>query len=431
MQRTYIDALEMDKVQKVQGFVEAIRDQKSMQFIILKDITGKIQITVDKNAQPEIAEIFSHLTVQSVITVEGNVIENKAVKVGGKELLPTSVVVESVADNLPINEETNLDMRLDYRWLDLRSEEKTLIFQIGTEMEKAMREYFYKNNFIEIHSPKIISTPSESGAELFSMKYFGQQAYLAQSPQFYKQMAMASGFDKIFEVGPVFRANPSFTSRHDTEFTMLDVEMSYIDNHEQLMQFEENWLVYVLTKIKEKYGEKIKEMYGAEIVIPKVPFPRIPMAEAEKILLEMGHELPPANKGDLDSVGEKLLAQYVKEKYGHEFVFVTDYNTKVRPFYHHRDPKTGLTMSYDLLFKGLEITTGAVREHKYDVLLAQTIEKGLSVKNTQFYLDFFKYGCPPHGGFGFGLSRLLMLILNISNVREVTYIYRGPTRLKP
>jgi len=431
MQRTYLKDVKNGEECLIEGFIETIRDQKSMQFIIIKDISGKIQVTVDKAKSPEVAQTFSSVTVQSVVKIEGKVIENVCVKVGGKEFIPTSVVVLSVAENLPINEETALDMRLDYRWLDLRSDKKTFIFQLQTAIEHYMRDYFLNNNFIEIHSPKLIASASENGSELFGLKYFGQQAYLAQSPQFYKQMAMASGFDRVFEIGPVFRANPSFTSRHDTEFTMLDVEISYIEDVAKVMEFEQNWIVNTLTKIKALYGDKVKELYGLDIEIPTVPFPVVTCKEAEEILKGLGHELPKENHGDLDSQGEKLLYQYIKEKYNHDFVFIRDYDPKARAFYSKRDEKTGLAMAYDLLFKGLEITSGACREHRYEQIKNQIIESKMSVETNHFYMEFFKYGCPPHGGFGFGLSRFTMLLLGIPNVREVTYIYRGPNRLTP
>jgi len=193
-----------------------------------------------------------------------------------------------------------------------------------------MREYWTKNNFIEIHTPKLVGAPSESGAELFSLDYFERKAYLAQSPQFYKQMAMASGFERIFEIGPVFRADPSFTSRHMTEFTGVDMEMSWIDSHEDVMASEEQWLNYVYTRVKEQYGDAIKEQFGIDLVVPTLPFPRIPMKEAVEILKGRGW-VPADKKGDIDPAGEREIAAYVKEKYNHDFVFLTDWPIGVRP----------------------------------------------------------------------------------------------------
>jgi len=244
--------------------------------------------------------------------------------------------------------------------------------------------------------------------------------------------AMAAGFDRIFEVGPVFRANPSFTSRHDTEFTSIDVEISWIESHEDIMQLEEEWLQYVLSAIKNKLEPAITKYYKVPVTVPTLPFPRITMEEAYIALKQMGYQVTRAAKGDLDPEGERILSQYIKEKFNHEFVFVTDYPASVRPFYHMRQTNNpNLTKSFDLLWNGLEITTGAQREHRYDVLIEQVLNKNLTLPSLQHYLDFFKFGCPPHGGYGFGLSRMLMILLGIKNVREATYVYRGPNRLFP
>ena len=275
-----------------------------------------------------------------------------------------------------------------------------------------------------------MSTPSESGAELFEVKYFERKAYLAQSPQFYKQMAMASGFEKVFEIGPVFRANPSFTSRHDTEFTGYDIELSFIESHYDVMAEEEQWIAAMMKAAKEKYGEEIKRVFGREMVVPRIPFPKVTLAEAKATL--KGLNVPSESNGDLSPEEERQLGEYIKEKEGHEFVFITDYPKEFRAFYHMRYADNPMiTKGFDLLFNGLEITTGAQREHRYDVLVEQAKEKGLTLDSITFYLNFFKYGCPPHGGLGFGPSRFLMKMLGLSNVREVTYLYRGVKRLEP
>jgi aspartyl/asparaginyl-tRNA synthetase len=316
--------------------------------------------------------------------------------------------------------------------MDLRRPVNALLFRIETAVVRTMREYWLKNNFIEMHSPKLMGSPSESGAELFTVDYFERKAYLSQSPQFYKQMAMAAGFERIFEIGPVFRADPSFTSRHMTEFTGVDVEFSWIDSHNDVMAFHENWLQYVYQVVKDEFGPAIQQNFNKELVVPEVPFPKLAMAEAYAILKEKDYKLPPERKGDIDPGGERLLGEYVKEKYNHEYVFITDWPISVRPFYHMRHPdRPELTRSFDLLGTGLEVTTGAQREHRYDVLVKQAQEKGLGLEAIQFYLDFFKYGCPPHGGFGLGLSRLMMIMLGLPNIREAVYLFRGPTRLNP
>jgi len=421
------------------GWVDAVRNQKRMGFIILRDPTGLAQITIDKERRPDFQELLRQLTPESVIRIRGTVVENPQVKLGGLEIIPKEIEIEASADtNLPIpirGKPASLELRLNWRFLDLRRPENFLIFQVQTALEHAMREYWIKEGFVEIHSPKIMGTPSESGAELFEIaNYFGRQAYLAQSPQLYKQYAIASGFPRVFEIGPVFRANPSFTSRHDTEFTSIDVEIGFIRSHHDVMAFEEKWLTYALEKVAEKYNQLLEKFYGTKIVVPSIPFPKITMEEAQRILKEkIKHTPPPDTKpGDLDPEGERLLGEYVKKEYGHEFVFVIDWPTTVRPFYHMRHPDNpSLTKSFDLLWKGLEITTGAQREHRYEVLVAQAKEKGINLESLNFYLEIFKYGVPPHGGYGFGLTRTLMQIFNLKNVREVTFLYRGPNRLTP
>lgn len=419
---------------KICGFVETIRDQKKRQFLVIRDHSGQVQVIHEKRGEEDaIASRISTMCTESTVCVIGTVVANEIVKLGGMEITLESIeIIGPACLHVPINDQSSLDSRLDWRFLDLRRPQNMLIFQIQTAAEHAMRCFWRERGFIEVHSPKLMETASESGAELFKMEYFGTTAYLAQSPQFYKQMAMSAGFDRIFEIGPVFRANPSFTSRHDTEFTSIDVELSWIDSHEDVMQLEEEWLRHVLLSLQKEFGTRIKETYGVDVVVPEIPFPRVTMEEAYAILKEQGYAVTRAEKGDLDPEGERVLTCYIKEKFGHEFVFVTNYPTSVRPFYHMRQPDNpGLTKSYDLLWKGLEITTGAQREHRYDVLLRQVEEKGLSVEPLQHYLDFFKFGCPPHGGYGAGLTRLLMTLLEFKNVREVTYLYRGPNRLAP
>ncbi len=440
MQRTYIHDLNdhLDQEVKVQGWLQTLRDQKKMQFLILRDRTGLVQVAHYRPANAEMADLISSLGSESALTITGKVVKNEIVKLGGLEIQLQDLKVENAAEIPmpydPFDEENvpAVDFRMDWRYLDLRRPQNLLIFEVQTTLEHAMREFWLQNHFMEIHSPKIMGSPSESGAELFQLDYFEGKAYLAQSPQFYKQMGMAAGFERVFEVGPVFRADPSFTSRHMTEFTGLDMEMSWIDSHEDVMAFTEQWLQYAYQQVKEKHGKQIEEIFGFELQVPQVPFPRITMKEAMLALKKVGYELPPEKKGDLDPGGERALAQYVKDQFDHDFFFLIDWPIEVRPFYHMRHPEDGsLTRSFDLIAGGLEIATGAQREHRYEVLKKQALEKGLGLENIEFYLNFFRFGCPPHGGFGMGLSRLLMVLLQIQNIRETVYLFRGPNRLHP
>jgi aspartyl-tRNA synthetase len=417
----------------VRGWVQAVRDQKRMQFVILRDESGLAQAVLAKAEPPgELNQTISALTVESAVSVTGTVVADDRVKLGGLELRIEQLTVEALAEpELPIAEDSALDKRIDWRYIDLRRPDRRLIFEVQTTVEHAMRELWRRERFIELHTPKLMGSASESGAELFKVEYFEGEAFLAQSPQFYKQMAMAAGFGKVFEVGPVFRANPSFTSRHDTEFTSVDVEISWIDSHEDVMAFEERWLAHVLATVKDVHGEQIESTFDTEVVVPELPFPRVRLEQAKEMLREQGHE-PPGQGHDLDPPSERALSAIVKQQYGHEFAFVTDYPTTVRPFYHMRHPdQPTLTKSFDLLWRGIELTTGAQREHRYEQLLAQAHDKGVDTDSIQYYLDFFRFGAPPHGGFGFGLTRLLMQLLGQDSVREVTFLYRGPHRLEP
>ncbi len=415
------------------GWVETLRDQKRIQFIIIRDESGSVQVTYPRPSEEDaLADQVSGLTHGSFVIVKGQLKHDERVKLGGIEILLEGLeVVSASLPDSPIAEDTSIDKRLDWRFIDFRRPELNLMMQVQTTIEQAWREHWLANDFVEIHSPKLMASPSESHAELFKLEYFEGHAYLAQSPQFYKQMAMSAGLNRVFEIGPVFRADPSFTSRHATEFVSIDMEMSWIDSHEDVMSFQEELMVKAITAVKEKHGERIKELYEIDIEIPSTPFPRIPLAEAHEIIEKRGYKVPRTD-GDLDPEGERQISQYAKEELGHEFVFLTDYPKHIRPFYHMRhEGNDALTKSYDLIWKGTEITTGAQREHRIEVLEAQAKDKGLDPEGLDFYMDFFRYGVPPHGGFGMGLTRVVMLMLELPNIREASFLFRGPNRLQP
>ena len=311
----------------------------------------------------------------------------------------------------------------------MRNEKNMLARQVESCMQEGMKEFLYQNKFTEIHTPKLIGTASESGSSVFEVKYFEDKAYLAQSPQFYKQMAMAAGIERVFEVAPCFRAENSNTNRHATEFTSFDLEFSYIDSFEDVMDLEEDLLIAGLTKVKENYGDKILELFGREVIIPTKPFPRIKLKDLYQELHERyNFDIPTEDVGDMNAEAEKLTYQLAKDKYNSEFMFITDYAATKRPFYHMRD-ENGVLQGYDLIWRGAEITSGAQREHRYPELVKNAKEKGLG-KDVEFYLQFFKYGCPPHGGFAIGVDRLTMLLLGLT-IKETEFVFRGPNRLNP
>lgn len=431
-----LDLLGNDKPLKIQGLVGKIRNQKNVYFFDLQDHTWSVQCIVWKpDARDEISSAISELSKWSAVTVRGTLKkgENAQAK-NGFEIQVTDISVDGIAkQDYPIQPTSSLESKMDSRHISLRDPESRLIFQIQTALEESLRDYWTKRWFIEIHSPKLMWSQSESGSELFKLEYFWKKtAYLAQSPQFYKQLAMTAGFDKVFEIWPVFRANPSFTSRHDTEFTMIDVEMSWVESHEDVMRVEETMLRKLLTDLKERYGDAIEQIFWEKINIPETPFPRIPLQEARRIVLEKyWHDI--SHTEDLDPEGERLMFRYVNEEFGHDFAFITDYPTSVRPFYHMRYPdRPDVTKSFDLLWKWLEITTGAQREHRVDILTQQVDEKWLlDQEGIQNYLKFFANGAPPHGWFWLWLTRMLMILLWKKSVREVTYLYRWPNRLTP
>ena len=423
----------------VAGWVETVRDQKKVQFVVLRDESGAVQLVNPRTVgddgvvvADEPAVTISGLSQGTFVRATGELKHDERVKLGGIEIRLSSLEVETAAiPETPIAADSGIDKRMDWRFLDLREPRHNLIFRVQTTFEHALRQYWVDNGFVEIHTPKLMASASESRAELFELPYFETTAYLAQSPQIFKQMAQAAGFCRVFEIGPAFRADPSFTSRHATEFTSVDTELSWIDSHEDVMKVHEDLLVAGFTAVKEKHGDEIERLFGVEVTVPSRPFPRIPLAEAKRIVAERGYEIP-REDDDMDPEGERQISAYVKETYGHEFVFLTDYAASIRPYYHMRHPEDpSITRSYDLIFNGVEISTGAQREHRVDILEQQAAEKGLSVEELEDVLAFFRYGIPPHGGFGMGLARVLMLMLHLANLRETTYLFRGPTRLTP
>ncbi|NYZ79787.1 aspartate--tRNA(Asn) ligase [Candidatus Micrarchaeota archaeon] len=411
------------------GWAQNIRILGKIAFIKLRDREGLSQVTIP--ADNKNFETVKSITPESVLAVSGGV-KASAQSQNGWELIPIKIEMLSKASvPLPIDFSgkinTSLDKRIDHRYLDVRNPKSLLIFKVLSATEIAMKEYCVEKGFMEINTPKFMASASETGAELFEVKYMNKKAYLAQSPQLYKQMAMASGFDKVFEQAPVFRANPSHTSRHDTEYTSFDVEIAFVDSSEDIMKFEEEWLAYVFKKVKEKYGAEIKEAFGFEIEVPKVPFPRMTMKEALKAV----HGLEKADEfGEFDSDGEKKLGEYVKKKFKSDFVFLTEFPYDARSFYiMKKDEKT--SFGYDLIYKGLEITSGGQREHHYETLVKQVKEKGLDPNSIKDYGEMFKYGVPPHGGFGLSPTRVVMQMLNLENVREATFLPRDTDRLTP
>ena len=429
MERTLIKNLEEEKESLIKGHINKIRDTKYMIFIVLEDRSGFIQVSIEKEGNEELVKKLDGVLKDSIMEAKGVMKLSEYVKQGGKEFIPTDINILSYAEASPLEEGANLDTRLDYRWIDLKTEKNQLMLKIQSTLVEGMREYLYKEDFTEIHTPKLIGTASESGSEVFEVSYFDRKAYLAQSPQFYKQMAIVSGLERVFEVAPAFRAENSNTYRHATEYTSFDVEFAYINSYEDVMDLEEDLIIAGLTKVKEKYEKEINDIFNTEVIIPTKPFPRIKLQDLYKELHDRyGYEIPTEDIGDMNAETEKLTSKFAVEKYGNEFIFITDYSKTKRPFYHMRDNDKPL--GYDLIWRGTEITSGSQREHRYEELKKNAEEKGLT-KDVEFYLEFFKSGCPPHGGFAIGVDRLTMLLLGLPSLKETMFVFRGPNRLNP
>ncbi|HIQ49797.1 MAG TPA: aspartate--tRNA(Asn) ligase [Nanoarchaeota archaeon] len=418
----------------VAGWVREIRDFGKLKFIILADREGEVQITAKANeVESEILEIIDKLGKEDVIVVKGNVRENEKAP-GGKEIVPEKIEILNTSERvLPLEirskAKAELSTRLDNRFLDLRKKEVLAIFKIRSQVANAIREFFHENGFIEIHTPKIVASATESGANVFPILYFEKEAFLAQSPQFYKQACVVGGFEKVFEIAPAFRAEKHHTIRHLTEYTSVDAEIGFIKSHEDVMKVVENLIKYIFEKVLERCKKELN-MLNVELSVPKLPIKRITMREAYKLLEKEGYSVEYGD--ELNTEAEKLFGKIVKEKFGTDFVFLTEFPWKVRPFYTYRkENEPEWTKSFDLIYKGIEIVTGGQREHRYEILLSQCKEKGVTPEKIEFYLKMFKYGAPPHGGFGLGLDRLIMLMLNLSNVREATLFPRDPERLEP
>ncbi len=407
------------------GWAQEIRTLGKIAFIILRDNSGTLQITILDKA---LIKKLDSLTKESVILAKGKMQKGKQ-KSGALELILKDLEVLTTAEKLPIefldkDIETGLDKRLDYRYLDLRNPKTQAIFKIRSVVTKASEDFFTNSGFMQIHTPKILGSASESGANVFELAYFNKKAFLAQSPQFYKQAALVSGLDKVFEIGEVFRAEKHHTTRHLCEYTSLDFEIAFIKNYEDIMNIMEDLMIFILKTIKEECKDELK-LFDAKVEIPKKPFPRITMREAKKAI-----KISSPDSEDLNDKEEIILADYIKKKYKHEFVFLTEFPFAVRPFYHMLKDKN-TTFSFDLLYKGLEITTGAQREHRYSILKKQAKEKGVSEKDNPWYFEQFKYGVAPHGGMGTGIGRIVKQILNLENLRETVMFPRDPERISP
>ena len=429
LERTFISEVKdsQDETILLRGWVYKIIDLSNIVFVKLRDTSGIIQLVTTK-------EQMEGLKLENAIEVIGKKSKNEKAP-GGIEIIVDEIKIlgRTYYDKLPfeINSYKNkaaLETQLDHRTIALRRPEIRAIFKVQNEIEQAFRDYLRSKNFEQIHTAKIIDSSTEGGSEMFTVNYFDRRSFLAQSPQFYKQMMVGAGFERVYEIGHAYRAELHNTWRHLNEYVSLDVEMGFIKDEFELMDLEEGFLDYLFKHLN-KVCKKELEMYKVELP-NEVKIPRITLEESHKILLEKYNKKSPI--GNIDAKGEELICDYVKKEYGTEFVFLTKYPVAKRPMYTMPDDEDKtLTKSFDLIYDGLEITTGGQRINDYEMLKENIIKFGLNPEDFDFYLDTFKYGMPPHGGFAIGLERLTMKILKLSNIREATLVPRDMKRLTP
>ncbi len=418
---------------KIRGAVHTIRDMSEFSFVVLRKYEGLVQCVYEDGKIPDFN--IKNLREESTVEIKGIVaLEERAP--GGFEIRITGIRVLSepapdTAMPIPVSKwklNTSLETKLSLRPISLRNVRERAIFKIQEGIARGFRDFMFLQNFTEIRTPKIVAGNAEGGANVFKLEYFGKKAFLAQSPQFYKQ-TMVGVYDRVFEVAPVFRAEKHNTTRHLNEYTSLDFEMGYIDGFEDIMEMEAAMLKYTFQFLAEEYAKEVK-LLG--IVFPDMlSFPAVRFDEAKRLVSEK-YDRKIRNPYDLEPEEEILIGRYFKEEYNSDFVFVTHYPSKKRPFYAMDDPADSkFTLSFDLLFKGMEITTGGQRIHSYEEQTAKMIARGMDPDDFTNFLMIHKHGMPPHGGLGIGLERLTMRLLDEQNVRETTLFPRDVSRLEP
>ena len=410
------------------GWIHNIKKFKSFAFVYIRDRSGVMQMIMDD------MDSLEKIKLEASVKVTGTLKTNEKAP-GGVELAveELEVVGEAKYDLLPFSIngrdiQASLEKQLDYRTMSLRRMDRRAVFKVQQEIVEAYRAFLIGEGFSEIHTPKIIGAETEGGSDVFMLDYFGKRTFMAQSPQFYKQMMVGAGFERVFEIGAAYRAEPHSTWRHLNEYMSLDLEMGFIESEDDIMDLEERLIGFIMEHLKEKCSGELKLM---KVELPKmVKIPRISLTEAQDILLkEFGKKSP---VGNIDADGEKLFAKYVKDKYESDFVFLTKYPVSKRPVYTMPDPELeGMTKSFDLIFKGLEITTGGQRIHDYDMLVDNMVKFGAKPESFDFYLESFKYGMPPHGGLAIGLERITMMIMGLDNIRKATLLPRDLNRVTP
>ena len=431
MERTYAKNVKPGKI-SVAGWVEETRKLGGLVFLKLRDMTGYIQITLPKKKVSEnVFKIASSLTKESVVSVDGEAVANKEAP-GGIEIIPSAIKVISTAKPLPIEflgkVDTTFDKLLDYRSLSLRTRKNQAIFKIQSTIIHGFIEYLDKKGFLQIFTPCILGAASEGGAEVFSVDYYKKRAFLRQDPQLHRQLAIAAGLEKIYEVGASWRAEMSHTTRHLSEHRVLAAEMAFIKDEYDVIKIEEEMVLHCLKKIKNECADEL-EIFDTKIEIPdKIPVLKFP--EVYDILEGMGKIVKRGEEYDTEA--EELLWKWVKEKYKTDLFFVNRFPSAAKPFYVMKyDEEPEWARSVDLLYRGVELSSGGQREHRYDKIIEQAKEKRIPLESIKWFAEFFQYGVPPHGGFAIGIERMTKQLLGLANIREATLFPRDTERLLP
>lgn len=427
-----LSSADADEVVVVKGWAQEIRNLGGISFLIVRDRFGTVQVTAPrKKVSPEVMTMLNSLSRESVVKVTGTAKVAPQVK-GGVEVLPTSIeVLSSAASPLPMGvvDKVNVeaDTRYDHRFMDLRRPEARAVFEIKSMAFDLIDRFLVEEGFIEVFTPKIVASGAEGGSTLFQVNYFDRPAYLAQSPQLYKQILMSTGLDRVFEVGPAFRAEPSDTVRHVSEFISFDGELAFIESQRDVLDVIERCTLAVIKGLETKAQPQL-ETLEVTIEVPRSPYPVIEYQEAVDILQGTGMRLELGE--DLGTEGEKVLGEVMRDK-GYDMYWIVEYPEESKPFYIMEKDGTPYSHSFDLDYRGQEISSGGQREHRYDRLVARMRRKGLDPESFRFYLDAFQFGMPPHGGWGLGVERMLQKMLNLSNIRETILFPRDRVRLVP
>ncbi len=418
----------------VSGWVHEVRDLGGICFVVVRDRTGRAQITlVKKKTDSELLDRARKLVRESVVSITGS-IKPEAKAPGGYELIPDEITLLNEAESpLPMDTtgkvEAELDTRLDSRFIDLRREHTTAIFRIRHEVLRAVRDFLTDNGFIETSSPKVVATATEGGTSLFPITYFDREAFLNQSPQLFKQILMSGGLDRVFEIGPIFRAEEHDTRRHLNEATSIDIEASFCD-HFDVMEVLENMIAYIYEQVIENASDSLAVL-GVELKVPEVPFRRVTYDEAIEIVNANSDEM--LNWGDdLGTLAEHTIGEYVFRETGESHYFIIDWPTEIKPFYAMPyEDNAVLSKAFDMMHRTMELSSGAQRIHIPDLLISRIESQGLDPEGFEFYLKAFRYGMPPHAGWGIGCERLVMTMLGVENIRDVVLFPRDRRRLSP